>query len=228
VIDNGAGPGKYAMELAKLGYQVTLSDLTPKLVDTAKEKAKQFGLEKHFSEFLVRDARNLFGLETNQFDASLMLGPLYHLQSEEDRVQAIQELRRVTKVGGVVFVAVRPRVRKVLTALMFPTQWKPLDNMTAIKEFKKNGVFNHADKGRFTGAYFFNIEDIKPFFESNGFETLELLSSTGIGERLTPENWDYWRARGEEEMLMELIYESAADPYLLGNASHLLYIGRKK
>jgi 2-polyprenyl-3-methyl-5-hydroxy-6-metoxy-1,4-benzoquinol methylase len=30
VLDNGAGPGKYSMELAKLGYNVTLTDLTPR------------------------------------------------------------------------------------------------------------------------------------------------------------------------------------------------------
>jgi 2-polyprenyl-3-methyl-5-hydroxy-6-metoxy-1,4-benzoquinol methylase len=40
VLDNGAGPGKYAMAFAKLGYQVTLSDLTTKLVEIAKEKAQ--------------------------------------------------------------------------------------------------------------------------------------------------------------------------------------------
>lgn len=78
------------------------------------------------------------------------------------------------------------------------------------------------------GHIFFNIEDNKPFFERNGFETIALLSSTGIGGRLTQENWEYWRLRGEEEILMELIYESAADPYILRTSSHLMFIGRKK
>ena len=39
VLDNGAGPGKYAMRLAKQGYDVTLTDLVPKLVEVAQEKA---------------------------------------------------------------------------------------------------------------------------------------------------------------------------------------------
>jgi ubiquinone/menaquinone biosynthesis C-methylase UbiE len=229
ILDNGAGPGKYAMELAKLGYDVSLTDLTPRLVDIAKEKAEELGLLNNFSDFLVRDARDLFGFESNHFDASLMLGPLYHLQHKEDRAKAVEELRRVTKVGGLIFVAVRPRIRKILTALMQPTHWKPLDKIEAIKEFKQTGVFNHEAKGRFTGAYFFNIDEIKPFFESFGFETIKLLSSTGIGGRLTKENWDYWSSRGEEEALMELIYETVDDPYILGaTASHLLYIGRKR
>ncbi|WP_349237169.1 methyltransferase domain-containing protein [Bacillus sp. REN3] len=45
VLDNGAGPGKYSMELAKEGYKVTLTDLTPRLVGIAKDKAKELELE---------------------------------------------------------------------------------------------------------------------------------------------------------------------------------------
>jgi 2-polyprenyl-3-methyl-5-hydroxy-6-metoxy-1,4-benzoquinol methylase len=37
ILDNGAGPGKYSIELAKLGHQVTLTDLTPRLVEIAEE-----------------------------------------------------------------------------------------------------------------------------------------------------------------------------------------------
>lgn len=227
VLDNGAGPGKYAMELAKLGYRMTLTDLTPRLVEIAQAKADELELSPQFDRFLVRDARLLEGIPTEHFDAALMMGPLYHLQDEASRIQAVQELRRVTKTGGVVFVAVRSRIRKLLTALMFPEQWKPLDTMEAIMEFKETGVFNHSDQGRFTGAYFFPLAEIEPFFESHGFETIELISSSGIGAGLTPAQWDYWRSRGEEERVLRLIYESASDPSILGFGSHLLYIGRK-
>lgn len=48
--------------------------------------------------------------------------------------------------------------------------WKLNDNMDSIHEFMDTGIFNHNDKGRFIGAYFFNIEDIKPFMESNRFD----------------------------------------------------------
>ncbi|RAP77520.1 class I SAM-dependent methyltransferase [Paenibacillus montanisoli] len=228
VLDNGAGPGKYAMKLAGNGYRVTLADLTPKLVDIARAKADELGLEDRFDDFLVRNAMDLYGLADNGFDAALMLGPLYHLQTEEERVKAVTELLRVTKPGGNVFVAVMPRVRKTLTALMFPSQWRPLDNMEAIEDFSRTGLFDHADPGRFTGAYFFDIKDVTPFFERCGCETVNLVSSTGNGGRLTEEQWSYWRERGEEERVLDYIYESAADPYLLGTASHLLYIGRKR
>ena len=53
ILDNGAGPGKYSMELAKLGYIVTLTDLTPKLVDIAKEKAIELNLSKQFNKYFT-------------------------------------------------------------------------------------------------------------------------------------------------------------------------------
>ena len=74
ILDNGAGPGKYSMALAKEGYHVTLSDLTPKLVEVAKERAIEFNLQQQFHDFLVADARNLEQLPNEQFDAALCLG----------------------------------------------------------------------------------------------------------------------------------------------------------
>jgi ubiquinone/menaquinone biosynthesis C-methylase UbiE len=230
ILDNGAGPGKYAIRLAQDGYKVTLTDLTPKLVETAKEKVNELGLINQFDGFYVADARDLSVLKSEQFDASLMMGPMYHLQLEHNRDAAVKELYRVTKKDGIVYVAFMPRIRHVLTSLLFPQHWKPNDNMDSIKEFLRTGIFNHSDKGRFTGAYYFNIEDIKPFMESHGFETLNLIGSTNIGAALSPEQWEYWKNRGEHELtqLIDLLKETATNPYVLGISTHLLYIGRKK
>lgn len=41
----------------------------------------------------------------NQFDITLLLGPLYHLYNKADKQKAIQEALRVTKQGGIIFVA---------------------------------------------------------------------------------------------------------------------------
>lgn len=48
ILDNGAGPGKYSMKLATEGYKVTLTDLTPKLVEIAKNKAHELKVEQNF------------------------------------------------------------------------------------------------------------------------------------------------------------------------------------
>lgn len=228
VLDNGAGPGKYSIELAKEGYNVTLTDITPKLVELAEKRAHELELTAHFNGFHVSDARELNHLKNEQFNASLMLGPMYHLQEENDRIKAIRELNRVTKKDGIVFVAMMSRFRHILTSLQFPDQWKPNDQIDQILCFSETGSFNHKDEGRFTGAYYFNIEDIKPFMETHGFESLELIGSN-VGAVLSEESWNYWKNKGEQEIekVVKLLIDKATDPYTLGISSHLLYVGRK-
>lgn len=228
VFDNGAGPGKYAMEIAKQGYQVTLSDLTPRLVEVAKEKASELGLTEQFNGFHVLNAANLEGIPDEAFDASLMLGPLYHLQEEAQRIRAVKELCRVTKQEGIIFAAFQTRMKMTITSLQYPQHWKPNDNMDAIHEFRNTGNFNHADAGRFTGAYYFNINDIKPFMEKHGFETIDLIGSSSIGGLINNEQRQYWEEKGESQMMLNLLIELAKDPSILGISSHLLYIGRRK
>ncbi len=229
ILDNGAGPGQYSLKLAAEGYRVTLSDLTPSLVEIAKGKARELGLSEQFDGFYDMDARALTELNDEQFDSSLMLGPLYHLQQEEDRIMAVRELYRVTKKNGLVFVAFMPRVKHMLNSLMSPENWLPNNTATAIRQFSETGCFNHSDKGRFTGAYYYRVEDIEPFMESNGFEKIALIGSN-VGSLITNSQWDYWREKGESEVekIVDLLIENATEPSLLGASSHLLYIGKKK
>lgn len=157
-----------------------------------------------------------------------MMGPLYHLQDEKSRIAAVRELHRVTKTDGTVFVAFRSRTNHILFSLLEPEHWKPHHQLENILRFMKTGIFNHQDEGRFTGAYFFPVEDIKPFMEAHGFESLQLVGSTNIGAMLNQEQWDYWRQRGELDRLYDFLAELATDPCILGVSSHLLYIGRKR
>ena len=230
ILDNGAGPGKYAIEFAKLGYQVSLTDLTPISVELAEKKAIEHGLDHQSFECKVADARDLSIFSNDTFDASLMLGPMYHLQTEEDRDKAIAELFRVTKENGLVFVAFMSRIKHLTTSILQPNAWKPNHTTEGIVEFLETGVFNHTDEGRFTGAYYFNIEDIEPYMEEHGFENIKLIASGSIAGNMQTEQWDYWKSQGEDEYqrIIDMIIESADNPYILGASSHLLYIGRKK
>lgn len=230
VLDNGAGPGKYSMEIAKNGYDVTLTDLTPRLVEVAAAKAEELKLTGQFKGFHRANANDLSLFQNELFDAALMMGPLYHLQTEQDRSAAVRELYRVTQAGGYVFVAFMTRIRHLMTSLSFPEYWKPNDTISSIKEFVRTGIFNHSDEGRFTGAYYFNLEDIKPFMELHGFKTIKLIGSSSIAGSFKAEQFDYWRSRGEEEFqeVMKLIYQEAENPSILGVSSHLLYIGQKR
>ncbi|MCR8656423.1 class I SAM-dependent methyltransferase [Paenibacillus endoradicis] len=230
ILDNGAGPGKYSIELAKQGYQITLSDLTPRLVEVAQQKATEFKLIDQFEGFHVMDACDLSSFTDEQFDATIMLGPMYHLQSEKARIQAIQELHRVTKSGGVVFVAFMSRTKFLHTSLHYPLFWKPNHTSQGISTFLETGVFNHIDEGRFTEAYYYPIEEIATFMEVQGFHTDKLVGSSSVATSMSKEQWDYWKDRGEDEFntIMNIILEQSDNPYILGSSSHIMYIGRKQ
>jgi ubiquinone/menaquinone biosynthesis C-methylase UbiE len=228
ILDIGAGPGKYSMALAQHGYEVTLADLTPRLVDIARDKAEQLGVSQQFRGFHVADATDLSRYEDEAFDAALMLGPLYHLQEEADRSRAVSELHRVTKRGGLVFVAIMTRTRHLMTSLASPEQWKPNHEPEGIAAFEQTGKFNHTDTGRFTGAYYYEIDAIEPFMEAHGFRGMQLIGSSSIAGGMQGEKLAYWQSFGEERFrtIMNLVYREAANRFNLGTSSHLLYIGR--
>ena len=68
IIDIGCGTGRHTIELTKRGYSVIGIDLSESLLEKAREKAKQNGLQ---IEFLRYDARNL--PFENEFDMAIML-----------------------------------------------------------------------------------------------------------------------------------------------------------
>jgi len=98
VADIGGGPGQYTIELLRLGYRVTLVDLSDRAIAFAREKLAE--LELRAEEVRCADARNLADLATSGFDAALHLGPMYHIVKAEDRKASLRELHRVLKPGA--------------------------------------------------------------------------------------------------------------------------------
>jgi SAM-dependent methyltransferase len=99
VADVGGGPGRYSLWLAGLGYRVLHRDLVQLHVEQVSADAADAGLQV---ETGVADARDL-DLNDASVDAVLLLGPIYHLPTRDDRVAALAEGRRVVRPGGPVF-----------------------------------------------------------------------------------------------------------------------------
>ena len=59
ILDAGCGPGRYTIELAKLGYDVVLLDLTPELLDIAKKKIKKAKVQNRVKQILQGSITNL-------------------------------------------------------------------------------------------------------------------------------------------------------------------------
>ncbi len=110
VADIGGGPGRIAFPLADDGYSVDLVDLSPAMVRLAQKEqdarkaaadGKPLLQSIAVGNALVRPDH----LPEAAYDAVLLLGPLYHLISEEERVKAVENALMLAKPNGLVFVA---------------------------------------------------------------------------------------------------------------------------
>lgn len=155
--------------------------MMPRFAAQARENAREAGVEGGFSGFHVSNATALECFADVSFDAAVMMGPLYHLQEQVERIQAIRELRRITKPDGIVAVAFMPRSAFLQQCMKNLLQWKPNDSIDTLLEFARTGVFNHSEDGRFTEMYGERVERIIPIMEEEGFETLKQIGSDSYG-----------------------------------------------
>ena len=101
ILEIGAGTGRYSHYFANNGYEVDAIELTDHNIEVFKSHIN----EKEKITITKGDAINLTGVESDKYDITLLLGPMYHLYNEKDKLSALGEALRVTKRGGVIFVA---------------------------------------------------------------------------------------------------------------------------
>lgn len=101
ILEVGAGTGRYSVTLAKEGYDVTAVELVEHNLEILK--AKLDGTECITA--IQGNALDLSVFDDNTFDITLVLGPMYHLYTQEDKLTALKEAVRVTRCGGHIFVA---------------------------------------------------------------------------------------------------------------------------
>ena len=101
IIEIGAGTGRYSIDLADMGYDVTAVELVPHNIKIMKSKVKA----KHNIKIYEGNACDLSFIADNTYDIVLLLGPMYHLFTDEDKHKAMSEALRVAKTGGIVYSA---------------------------------------------------------------------------------------------------------------------------
>ncbi|RYC79759.1 hypothetical protein BFJ63_vAg17355 [Fusarium oxysporum f. sp. narcissi] len=109
IVDIGGGTGRLAFRLADEGYHVDLIDLSPGLVhlaQTEQERRAAIGSQALLKSINVGNALDKPTFPENSYDAVLLLGPLYHLLYEPERIQAIENAIRIAKPqNGFIFCA---------------------------------------------------------------------------------------------------------------------------
>jgi len=223
LLDCGGGPGRYAIELAGRGYQVTLFDLSPECLQLGREKAAGAGVT--LEGFEQGTALDLSRFAADSFDAVLLLGPLYHLLEEEERRRALQEVWRVLKPSGLLFAAFITRYAAIRYSAVHDPLWV-LEDAGRLEMLLATGKL----PGRRSGqpgfhAHYAHPTEVRPLVEREGFEMITLLGVEGVVSmiedgvnKLQGAAWEAW---------LDLNYRLAADPSILGCVGHLLAVARK-
>ena len=101
ILEIGAGTGRYSHALARQGYTVDAVELIEHNIEIFHRNTL---VDENIS-IIQGNALDLSAFPDNQYDITLLLGPLYHLYNKKDKQQAVREAIRVTKQGGIIFAA---------------------------------------------------------------------------------------------------------------------------
>ena len=93
IMEIGAATGRYSHTLAQQGYQVDAVEL----VEHNIEVFKQNTVPGEPVTITQGNAMDLSAFESHTYDITLLLGPMYHLYTTEDKLKALSEAIRVTK-----------------------------------------------------------------------------------------------------------------------------------
>lgn len=101
ILEIGAATGRYSHTLAREGYRVDAVELVEHNIELFRANTQS----GETVTVVQGDARDLSAFPDDTYDLTLLLGPMYHLFTEEDKLRALSEAVRVTKRGGTVFSA---------------------------------------------------------------------------------------------------------------------------
>lgn len=214
VLDVGGGPGAYADWLASRGYEVRLVDPVPLHVEQAAQLAA--------GRFTVTtgDARRLEA-EDESYDAVLLLGPLYHLTEERDRVSALREARRVLRPGGIVAAGAISRFASLLDGLYAGYLDDPRFSAIVERDLADGQHRSPGGAEYFTTAYFHRPEELRAELESAALDVTGIFGVEGPGWLLVRDDADL------PESLLRVARALEEEPSTIGTSAHLFAVARR-
>lgn len=223
VLDCGGGPGRYAIELARQGYEVTLFDLSGENLALARAQAREAGVTLAALE--QGNALDLSRFAGDAFDAVLLMGPLYHLLDPAERRQALAEAQRVLKPGGPLFAAFISRYATLRWAAAYDPDLPARDPETAACLFETGVLRPGGPEAATFCAHFAHPTEVAPLLWHAGLELRAVLGVEGLVSMieagvnaLEGEAWQAW---------VDLNERAAADASIHGCVEHLLAIAAK-
>ena len=207
--DIGAGTGRYSVELCHRGYDMTAVELVPHNLEILRSKHENI-------KTWQGNAMDLHFLEDNTFDITLLFGPLYHLHGDENKVQALNEAKRITKPGGYILVAYVMNEYSVITYCFRQHKWKEADARGGLTE-DFHTVCTEDDLYDYV-----RVEDINRINKLCSLERVKIISADGPADYMRRE----LNEMSEEEFqaFLKFVLANCERQELVGAGSHTVDI----
>lgn len=173
ILDVGAGTGRYSVELANEGYDVTAVELVKSNLGVLKAK-------KSSVKAYQGNALDLSRFKDNSFDMTLVFGPMYHLHGNDKKVQVLKEAMRVTVPNGIILVAYCMNEFCVLTYAFKEGK---------IKECLEKGMLDetfHVNMSEEELYDYVRLEDIDRINELSGVKRIQIIAADGAANYIRP------------------------------------------
>ena len=208
ILDIGAGAGEYSLYFARKGYEVSALELADANIAAFRKKLTS----DDNIDIVQGNALDLSRYEDNSFDTVLLLGPLYHLKKDEDKLKCISEAKRVCKVGGKIFFAFISNDFVFLTEFEYDVNY--FSNGDYDKETFKLNDFPFV---------FHTVDAARKLLECGRVKVIHEVASDGASELMATRI----NAMSDDDYAQYLRYHFyiCEKPELLGMTNHLLFVG---
>jgi SAM-dependent methyltransferase len=219
VLEVGAGPGRFTIELARLGAQVSVSDLSPGQLELNKQRVAAEGLEEHVVERQLADVLDLSRWDDASFDATVCFGgPLsYVVDRTED---GLAELARVTRPGGHVLVSVMSLVGTVTHFLPILLDLARRDGVAKNEAIVRTGLLPDEPDYGHLAMKLFRWSELEALLTPHG--TVVDACAAGLLPSLQPEEPEL------REFLSRVELELAGEPGAVSCGQHILAVLRRE
>jgi len=224
VLDAGGGPGRYTIEFAKLGFDVILLDLTPKLLEIAREQIMKADVEERVKEILQGSIDDLSMFKDNTFDAVICLGgALSHLVIDKQREKATTELIRVAKPDTPISVSVIGKLAVCMNTIVF--LWPELESAPEVyRKYTETG--DYLGGTGFAPIHFYTPEELEREFGGKT-KILKMVGLEGMFSTHEKEYNEVHKMEKYNEILWQTHLKTCTHPSIAGISEHFMIICRK-
>ena len=210
ILDIGAGAGEYSLYLNRKGYDVSALELS----DTNIVAFRSRLTDEDTVCPVQGNALDLSRYDDASFDTVLLLGPLYHMHSKEDRLRCIREAKRVCRPDGKIFLAFISNDLVIMT--MQQTQ----------HDYLLRGDYDKESFRLYDFPFVFDtVPHARALLKDAGLQVIHEVASDGLSELLA----------GMIDRMDEKTYQQylryhryiCEKPECVGLSNHLLYVCAK-